>query len=165
MEKRDLHTLSRLMTMSAADFLEEWFETEPLKATKATSGIIGTFMGVRSPGTGYVLLHHYVGELNGAPRSWGFAKGGTGSLSEAIASSARSHGVEIFTDSSVEKIMISNGRATGVALQNGDEFHADVVVSGAHAQATFLNMVDARNCRKIIWQTSLGGRPEVLLAR
>ncbi len=77
------------MTMSAADFLDQWFETEPLKATMSASGIIGTFQGVRSPGTAYVLLHHYMGEIDGAFRAWGIPRGGTGGVSEAIASSAR----------------------------------------------------------------------------
>ena len=144
MEKRDFHMLSRLMTMSAADFLDEWFETEPLKATKATSGVIGTFLGVRSPGTGYVLLHHYLGELNGVPRSWGFAKGGTGGLSQAIARAAKANGVEIRESSPVARIIIKDGRAVGVATVSGDEFTADRVVSAAHAHQTFLHMVEEK---------------------
>jgi phytoene dehydrogenase-like protein len=144
LETRDFHTLCRLMTMSAADFLDEWFETDPLKAIKSTSGIIGTFLGVRSPGTGYVLLHHYLGELNGAPRSWGFARGGTGGLSQAIARSARSHGVEILTGTPVTQILVESGRAVGVATQRGDEIRAERVVSGAHAVPTLLHMVDRR---------------------
>ena len=76
------------MTMSAADFLDQWFETAPLKATMSASGIIGTYQGVRSPGTAYVLLHHYMGEIDGAFRAWGIPRGGTGGVSEAIASSA-----------------------------------------------------------------------------
>ena len=83
--------------MSAADYLDEWFETEALKATKSASGIIGTLLGPRSPGTAYVLLHHYMGELDGVFRAWGFAKGGTGSVSEAIAAAAQAHGAEIRT--------------------------------------------------------------------
>jgi phytoene dehydrogenase-like protein len=145
MEKRDFHLLCRLMSMSAADFLDEWFETDALKATKSTSGIIGTFLGVRSPGTGYVLLHHYLGELNGVPRAWGFAKGGTGGLSQSIARAARSAGVEIFEDTPVAEIMIENGRAVGVATEKGDEFRCDLVISAAHAKPTFLNMVDAKH--------------------
>ena len=70
------------MTMSAVDFLDQWFETDVLKATMAASGIIGTFLGVRSPGTAYVLLHHYMGEIDGAFRSWGLSRGGTGAISE-----------------------------------------------------------------------------------
>ena len=78
MSAESRYRLVQLMTMSAADFLDQWFETDVLKATMSASGIIGTFQGVRSPGTAYVLLHHYMGEIDGAFRSWGFAKGGTG---------------------------------------------------------------------------------------
>ena len=91
------HTLHKLLTMSSADFLDEWFETEALKATKSASGIIGTLLGPRSPGTAYVLLHHYMGELDGVFRAWGFAKGGNGSVSAAIAAAARAAGAEIRT--------------------------------------------------------------------
>src|SRR5438034_1318568 len=90
----DRYNQIQLMTMSAADFLDQWFETDVLKATMSASGIIGTFLGVRSPGTAYVLLHHYMGEIDGAFRSWGFARGGTGAISNAIASAARAAGVE-----------------------------------------------------------------------
>src|ERR671931_481909 len=96
-----LHALVKLMTMSSADFLDEWFETDVLKATKSASGIIGTFLGPRSPGTAYVLLHHYMGELDGVFRAWGFAKGGTGAVSAAIAASAQAHGADIRTQASV----------------------------------------------------------------
>ncbi len=95
-----LFALFKLMTMSSADFLDEWFETEALKATLSASGVIGTFLGPRSPGTAYVLLHHYIGEIDGAFRAWGFAKGGTGGLSEAIAGAAKRYGAEIRTDAS-----------------------------------------------------------------
>src|SRR5467141_1835455 len=82
------YTLVQLMTMSSADFLDQWFETDVLKATMSASGIIGTFLGIRSPGTAYVLLHHYMGEIDGAFRSWGFSRGGTGAISNAIAGAA-----------------------------------------------------------------------------
>ncbi len=98
------YRLVQLMTMSAADFLDQWFETDVLKATMSASGIIGTFQGVRSPGTAYVLLHHYMGEIDGAFRSWGFAKGGTGAISNAIAAAAREAGVEIRTSAAVSRI-------------------------------------------------------------
>ena len=93
----DRYNQVQLMTMSAVDFLDQWFETDVLKATMSASGIIGTFLGVRSPGTAYVLLHHYMGEIDGAFRSWGFARGGTGAISNAIAGAAREAGVEIRT--------------------------------------------------------------------
>jgi phytoene dehydrogenase-like protein len=136
------HALFKLITMSAADFLDEWFECEPLKATKSASGIIGTFLGPRSPGTAYVLLHHYMGEIDGAFRAWGFAKGGTGAISESIAAAARRFGAEIRTSAPVAQVLVKNGKATGVVLENGDEIAADVVVSGLDPKQTFTRMVD-----------------------
>jgi len=127
----------QLLTMSAVDFLDQWFETDVLKATMSASGIIGTFLGVRSPGTAYVLLHHYMGEIDGSFRSWGLSRGGTGAVSNAIGDAARRFGAEIRTKSPVAKILTKNGRATGVALENGDEFHADVVVSSVDPRLTF----------------------------
>src|SRR5207302_9868500 len=112
-----------LMTMSAIDFLDQWFETDVLQATMSASGIIGPLLGVRSPGTAYVLLHHYMGEIDGAFRAWGFARGGTGAISNAIADAAREAGVEIRTQSPIAQILVKDGRATGVVLQNGDELH------------------------------------------
>ena len=138
------HALHKLMTMSAADFLDEWFETDVLKATKSASGIIGTFLGPRSPGTAYVLLHHYMGEIDGVFRAWGFAKGGTGSVSEAIAAAARRFGAEIRTDAAVARVVVKNGRAVGVALENGEEIRARVVVSGLDPRRTFLELVEAK---------------------
>src|SRR5213594_581530 len=113
------YTFVQLMTMSAAEFLDQWFETDALKATMAASGIIGTFLGVRSPGTAYVLLHHYMGEIDGAFRSWGLCRGGTGAISEAIAAAARAAGAEIRTEAAVERILVKDDRACGVALTNG----------------------------------------------
>ena len=112
----DRYNLVQLMTMSATDFLDQWFETDVLKATMSASGIIGTFLGVRSPGTAYVLLHHYMGEIDGAFRSWGFSRGGTGAISNSIADAAREAGVEIRTEAIVSKILIKDGRAEGVVL-------------------------------------------------
>jgi phytoene dehydrogenase-like protein len=138
------HALFKLMTMSSADYLDEWFEFDPLKATKSASGIIGTFLGPRSPGTAYVLLHHYMGEIDGAFRAWGFQKGGTGAISETIARAARALGAEIRTDATVEKVLVRNGRATGVALASGEEISAPVVVSGLDPRRTFLDLVDSK---------------------
>jgi phytoene dehydrogenase-like protein len=131
------YTLIQLMTMSAADFLDQWFETDVLKATMSASGIIGTFLGVRSPGTAYVLLHHYMGEIDGAFRSWGFSRGGTGAISNAIGAAAREAGVEIRTQAAVQKILVRDGRATGVVLKNGDEISANVVSSSVDPHLTF----------------------------
>jgi phytoene dehydrogenase-like protein len=139
----DRYNQIQLMTMSAVDFLDQWFETDVLKATMSASGIIGTFQGVRSPGTAYVLLHHYMGEIDGAFRSWGFARGGTGAISNAIASAAREAGVEIRTETSVARISVKNGRADGVVLSNGDELTADMVLSSVDPNLTFLRFMDA----------------------
>jgi phytoene dehydrogenase-like protein len=137
----DKYNQVQLMTMSAIDFLDQWFETDVLKATMSASGIIGTFLGVRSPGTAYVLLHHYMGEIDGAFRAWGFARGGTGAISNAIAGAAREAGVEIRTHAGIANILVKNGRATGVVLENGDELHAPIVSSSVDPNLTFLKMV------------------------
>ena len=129
------------MTMSAADFLDQWFETDVLKATMSASGIIGTFLGVRSPGTAYVLLHHYMGEIDGAFRSWGLVRGGTGAISNAIAGAAREAGAEIRTESPVAKILVANGQAKGLVLENGDEIRAKVVSSSVDPRLTFIKFV------------------------
>src|SRR5437870_5110760 len=118
-EKNKFNSLWKLLTMSSADYLDEWFEGEALKATKSASGIIGTMLGPRSPGTAYVLLHHYMGELDGVFRAWGFAKGGNGSVSAAIAAAAQAHGAEIRTQAPVAKVLISGSRASGVVLDSG----------------------------------------------
>jgi phytoene dehydrogenase-like protein len=131
------YTLVQLMTMSSADFLDQWFETDVLKATMSASGIIGTFLGIRSPGTAYVLLHHYMGEIDGAFRSWGFSRGGTGAISNAIADAAREAGVEIRTKAPAGKILVKNGRACGVALQDGEELSATIVSSSVDPHLTF----------------------------
>jgi phytoene dehydrogenase-like protein len=133
--------LTKMMTMSAADFLDEWFESDVLKAPMAVSGIIGTFLGVRSPGTAYVLLHHYMGEIDGAFRSWGFARGGTGMVSESIASAARELGVEIRTEAGIDKVLVEHGRAAGVVLEDGSELRARSVVSSVDPNRTFLKLV------------------------
>jgi phytoene dehydrogenase-like protein len=137
----DKYNQVQLMTMSAVDFLDQWFETDVLKATMSASGIIGTFLGVRSPGTAYVLLHHYMGEIDGAFRSWGLSRGGTGAISNAIADAAREAGVEIRTESPIAKIILKHGAAKGVALENGDEIYADVISSSVDPRLTFMKMV------------------------
>ena len=122
--RSDQYNQIQLMTMSAVDFLDQWFETDVLKATMSASGIIGTFLGVRSPGTAYVLLHHYMGEIDGAFRSWGLSRGGTGAISNAIAGAARAAGVEIRSQVEVERILVRGNQAQGVVLKNGDEIRA-----------------------------------------
>ncbi len=140
-----LHMNIKLVTMSALDFLDQWFESEVLKAPMSVSGIIGTFQGVRSPGTAYVLLHHYMGQLDGAFRSWGFSKGGTGGISMACANAARSYGAEIKTNAPVHKVLIKNGQAYGVVLENGDEYTAKTIISNLDPNQTYLNLVGEKN--------------------
>ena len=136
------HLHSQLLTMSAVDFLDMWFESDILKAPMSVSGIIGTFLGVRSPGTAYVLLHHYMGEIDGAFRAWGFAKGGTGEISMACARAALSYGAEIRTEAPVAQILMKNDAAHGVVLENGDEIFAKQVISNLDPHRTFLKMMD-----------------------
>jgi phytoene dehydrogenase-like protein len=138
-------TFVQLMTMSATEFLRQWFETDPLIATMSASGIIGTFQGVRSPGTAYVLLHHYMGEIDGAFRAWGIPRGGTGGISEAIASAARAAGVEIRTEAPVARIDVRGGRARGVVLESGEEVAAGTVLSSVDSHVTFLRLVEPSN--------------------
>src|SRR4030088_1863288 len=141
----DKYNQVQLMTMSAVDFLDQWFETDVLKATMSASGIIGTFLGVRSPGTAYVLLHHYMGEIDGAFRSWGLSRGGTGAISESIAGAAREAGAEIRTETAVSKVIVKDGVAVGVVLTNGDYLTARVIASSVDPNLTFLQMVGAEH--------------------
>jgi phytoene dehydrogenase-like protein len=133
----------QLMTMSATDFLRQWFTIDPLIATMSASGIIGTFQGVQSPGTAYVLLHHYMGEIDGAFRAWGIPKGGTGGISNAIGSAARALGAEIRTEAPVARIDVRGGRAVGVVLESGEEIGANVVLSSVDARLTYLGLVES----------------------
>ncbi len=141
--RKDQSNLIQLMTMSAADFLDQWFETDVLKATMSASGIIGTFLGVRSPGTAYVLLHHYMGEIDGAFRAWGLPRGGTGAISTSIANAALEAGASIRTESLVSTIKVRGGRATGVVLENGEEIDARIVVSSLDPHQTFVRLLEA----------------------
>jgi phytoene dehydrogenase-like protein len=143
--KRTFHDLTKVMTMSVADLLEEYFEADIVKALFALNGIIGTKLGPQSPGTAYVLLHHYMGELDGAFTAWGGQRGGTGGVSEAIASAARSYGAEIRVNAPVAQVIVKNGRAVGVALENGDEIRAKTVVSAADPRVTFRKLVDEKD--------------------
>jgi phytoene dehydrogenase-like protein len=142
MTSEDKYNQVQLMTMSAIDFLDQWFETDVLKATMSASGIIGTFLGVRSPGTAYVLLHHYMGEIDGAFRSWGFARGGTGAISNAIADAAREAGAEIRARAPIAKIIVNNGKAKGVVLADGDEIYANIISSSVDPRLTFTKFIE-----------------------
>jgi phytoene dehydrogenase-like protein len=145
LSSEDKYNQVQLMTMSAVDFLDQWFETDVLKATMSASGIIGTFLGVRSPGTAYVLLHHYMGEIDGAFRSWGLSRGGTGAISNSIANAAREAGAEIRTEAPIAKIILQHGAGKGVVLENGDEIYAEVISSSVDPRLTFMKMVGSEH--------------------
>ncbi|HSB16718.1 MAG TPA: NAD(P)/FAD-dependent oxidoreductase [Bryobacteraceae bacterium] len=142
--RRDLIPLVRIFTQSAADFLNEWFESEELKVTLATDGVIGANGGPRSPGTAYILLHHCMGGVGGKRGLWGFVRGGMGMVAESIAASACRFGATLRTSSGVEKILVRDGRACGVVLSGGEEIAASTVVSNLDPKRTFLGLIDER---------------------
>jgi phytoene dehydrogenase-like protein len=139
---RDLHESVRLFTMSAADFLDEWFEDERVKGALATQAIIGAWCGPMTPGSAYVLMHHWIGEVDGHAGAWGWAKGGMGGISAAMARAAEAAGAEIRTDAEVDRVAINaSGRAVGVALLDGSLVRAQRVVSCAHPVTTYLSLI------------------------
>ncbi len=140
-----IYDMMRLYTMSISDYLDEYFEHPLIKASKAGSGIIGSAMGVMSPGTAYVLLHHAMGDVDGNMGAWGFARGGTGAIASAMADCFLDHGGTLQTESGVEQILVRNGKVTGVALQNGDEYQANIVVSDMTLPRTFLECMDEKD--------------------
>ena len=135
----------KFWTMSIGDYLDGYFETDVLKAHLAGSGIIGTALGVYSPGTAYVLLHHYMGDVDGTVGAWGFARGGMGAIADALAAALQSYGGEIKRDAEVGQIIVKDGVTRGVALTNGDELYADIVVSNLDPKRTFLKIMDAKD--------------------
>jgi len=138
--ERVIYDTIRFYTMSIADFMNEYFESDLIKAHLSGSGIIGTALGVYSPGTAYVLLHHYMGDVDGSIGSWGFARGGMGAVSKALAAAFTAHGGEIITDAPVERVIVRNGKVSGVALANGNEYHAKIVVSNLDPKRTFTKL-------------------------
>ena len=140
--KKEMHEFLRILPMSVADLLNEWFENDLLKAALAAQGLLGSFVGPRQQGTAYLFLHHQLGEANGAFRTGGFVRGGTGNLAQVLASAARQYGAEIRTHAEAAKIVTRAGAATGVMLQDGEEISADLVVSSADIKRTFLKLVE-----------------------
>jgi phytoene dehydrogenase-like protein len=140
---RGVADVTRLFTMSVSDLLDDWFESDAIKAMLTVNGVIGTWAGPDEPGTAYVMLHHSIGDVgDGHLGSWGFQQGGMGGVSDAIRRSAESFGAEIRTDARVKQILVRGGRAVGVALENGDELRAPVVVSCIHPQIAFLDLIE-----------------------
>ena len=144
MDKRVLHNAVRLLTGSAADFLDDYFESDLLKGYLASSSIIGTKVGPRSQGSGLVLLYHSIGEHDGEFGAWAFHKKGNGGFTQVLARAAESFGAEIRLESPVDSVITKDGRATGVALQDGTEYYADTVVSALDPRRTFLELVNPR---------------------
>jgi phytoene dehydrogenase-like protein len=142
MSERQVADMIRFWTMSIADFLDGYFEHPVVKAYLAVASIIGTALGPMSPGTAYVLLHHMMGDVDGNVGSWGFSRGGMGGITQALTASLRAAGGEVRTGSGVAKVLVTNGRATGVVLDNGDEVRARRVVSNMDVKRTFLTHVD-----------------------
>jgi phytoene dehydrogenase-like protein len=143
LDVRKVGDITRLMTMSISDLLNDWFESEEVKAALAINGVIGTWAGPDEPGTAYVMAHHSIGDVgDGHLGGWGFAEGGMGAVADAIRRSAEELGATVRTGARVEKVLVRHGRAEGVVLEGGEELRADAVVSAVHPQITFLNQVD-----------------------
>jgi phytoene dehydrogenase-like protein len=146
LDVRTIADVTRLMTMSIADLLDDWFESPQVKGALAVNGVIGTWAGPYEPGTAYVMAHHSIGDVgDGHLGNWGFQEGGMGAVSTAIERAARSHGAEIRTGARVARLIIEGGRARGVVLDNGDEIRAQVVVTTLHPRTAFLDHVGEDN--------------------
>ncbi len=146
LDVRTIADVTRLMTMSIADLLDDWFESPQVKGALAVNGVIGTWAGPCEPGTAYVMAHHSIGDVgDGHLGNWGFQEGGMGGVSSAIEAAARGYGAEVRTNARVARLIIADGRAAGVVLAGGDEIRAGVVVSTLHPRTAFLEHVGAEN--------------------
>jgi phytoene dehydrogenase-like protein len=141
----EISLMLRFWTMSISDFLDEYFETDVIKANFAISGIIGTALGPMSPGTAYVLLHHYMGEVDGSVGAWGYARGGMGAVTKALAASFEASGGTIRTGAEVERVLVKGGKAKGIVLAGGEEIYGKLVVSNADVKRTFLKLVEDKD--------------------
>jgi phytoene dehydrogenase-like protein len=143
LDERGVGDVTRLMTMSVADLLEERFESDAVRGALSVSGVIGTWAGPRSPGTAYVMAHHKMGDVgDGQLGSWGFPEGGMGGVTGALRAAAEAFGATIRTGAEVARIRVTGGRASGVVLASGDELAADAVIATAHPKTTFLRHLD-----------------------
>ena len=138
LDTRRVGDITRLMTMSISDLLDEWFESPQIKAALAVDGIIGTWAGPAEPGTAYVMAHHEIGDAGIGMGSWGYPEGGMGAVADAIRRSAESFGAEVRCNARVDRIRTRNGRATGVVLASGEELSAPTVITAIHPAITFL---------------------------
>jgi phytoene dehydrogenase-like protein len=143
--EKEIYEYVRFFTLSAAEYLEDYFENDLIKAAMASPGIIGTALGVYSPGSSYILLHHVMGDVDGSIGAWGLARGGMGAISNSIASVLQEHGGEIRTSAGVQQVLVRDGKAAGVVLENGDELSARIVVSNLDARRTFTRIMDKKD--------------------
>jgi len=143
--EQELYEFIRFFTMSVVEFLDEYFESDLIKASKYGSGIIGTAQSPSAPGSAYVLLHHYMGDIDGNIGAWGFSRGGMGSIAKAISGALLEHGGEIRTSAPVSQIKVKNGQAKGIVLESGEEIDANIVVSNLDAKRTFLKLFDEKD--------------------
>ena len=150
--EKQLYEYVRFFTMSASEFLDDYFENDMVKAAMASPGIIGTALGVQSPGSSYILLHHVMGDVDGSIGAWGLARGGMGAISASIASAAEGFGAEIRMNSGVQQVLVRGGRACGVVLENGDEIRANIVVSNLDAKRTFTRVMDKKDLPEGIYE-------------
>jgi phytoene dehydrogenase-like protein len=137
----DKRTLADLFTKSVADFLDHWFENDVVKGTLAFDGIVGSYVSPYTPGTAYVLMHHYFGEVNGKTGVWGHAIGGMGAITQAMARSAEAHGAVMRTNAAVARVIVEGGRAVGVALTTGEEIRARVIAANVGPKLLFRDLV------------------------
>ena len=140
--EKEIYEYVRFFTMSAAEFLDDYFENDLIKAAMAGPGIIGTALGVESPGSSYILLHHVMGDVDGSIGAWGLARGGMGAISQAIANAMDEFGGELRTSAGVQKVLVEDRKAVGVVLENGDELRSRIVVSNLDARRTFTRIMD-----------------------
>src|SRR5207249_3087517 len=143
LDVRTIGEVTRLLTMSVADIVDRFFESDEVKTVRAINGLIGTWAGPYEPGTGYVMAHHSIGDVgDGHLGSWATPIGGMGAVAAAIEASARSFGAEIRTEAPVARILTAGGAVCGVALGTGEEVAAPIVVAATHPQITFLRQLD-----------------------
>ncbi|MCL4185841.1 MAG: NAD(P)/FAD-dependent oxidoreductase, partial [Burkholderiaceae bacterium] len=134
--------LLALFAASAGDYLDGWFDSDPIKAAYGFDGVVGHYASPYSPGSAYVLLHHVFGEVNGKKGAWGHAIGGMGAIAQAMAKSAAAHGAEIRTDSPVREILIERGRAVGAVTEAGEAFRARAVISSLNPKLLYQRLID-----------------------
>ncbi len=153
--EKEIYEYLRFFTMSAADFLDDYFENDLIKAAMAAPGVIGTALGVFSPGSSYILLHHVMGDVDGTIGAWGIPRGGMGAISDALAGAFKEHGGEVRTNAGVQQVLVKNRKAVGVVLENGDELRSRIVVSNLDARRTFTRIMDRNDLPDGIYEKAV----------